>query len=363
MTTKDEEYLVLSKTDHGYWYNRSRSTEVENLKDELLRRHNGASVCTITSSGMQAISAIIHGILINHKMEKFNLVYTNELYTDTPRLFKFLSTTYKNLTLHEVKITDNKGITTLFENTLKNQPTILFFEACSNPTGLVFDFTLLGKLKKIAKPLYVVVDNTWLTDVIFQPFTNGSVDFAIMSLTKYYSAGHCIGGAALGRSKSIMKNVNDWMIINGHHTSPYNAQLILDNVVTMDKRLEKSSQLTLQVAKYLETNSKVRRVTHPLLQSHPTYKLATQLFSNGLGPSVITFEVKGNKNQVLGLLEKLSILEHKTSFGAKMSRTDPWPQVRGDFVQVRLSLGFEDNYERVVQGLEEFFTKLGALQL
>jgi cystathionine beta-lyase/cystathionine gamma-synthase len=354
---KDEEYLVLSKQDKGYIYNRSGSTENTALQRELLQRHNGASVCTITSSGMQAISAVLHGILLHHKFQKFNLVYANELYCDTPRLFKFLASTYNNLALHQVDITNSNAILDLFSNQLKGQPSILFFEACSNPSGLVFDMDILGKLKKTTTTLYVIVDNTWLTDVIFQPFKVGSIDFVIMSLTKYYSAGHCIGGVVLGRGKAVMKSVKDWMIINGHHTSPYNCDLVLQNMKNMQERLQKSSELTLKVVEYLTKHNKVRNVMHPLCKNHPTYNLATKYFLDGLGPSVITFCVKGQKAQVLEVLERATILEHKTSFGAKMSRTDPWPKQQGDYTEVRLSIGFEDDYDRIVKGLNEIIEK------
>ena len=41
-----------------------------------------------------------------------------------------------------------------------------------------------------------MVDNTWLTSSVFNPF-DFDIDIVVTSLSKYYSAGSCIGGAII----------------------------------------------------------------------------------------------------------------------------------------------------------------------
>ncbi|KAF0984803.1 hypothetical protein FDP41_000702 [Naegleria fowleri] len=364
---KDEEYLVLGESSDGFfYYNRSNSPQHMALQDLLMKQHEPhAKCCQLTASGIQAISATLHGIIISRKNEHLNLIYSDELYCDSPRLFQWIAKMYKNVTLHSIDILDKNNIICSFEGKFAKQTNILFFESCSNPNGKMFDFSILQKLEAASKALITIVDNTWLTHEIFNPFTIKQVDYVVSSLTKYYSAGHCIGGMVLARSKNAMKGCTEWMVVNGNHVSPYHCELVKEYAETISDRIAFCSDLTKRViTEFLVKHPKVLQVNHPLCQNHPSHALMKIYFKrpprtrDHLVPSVFTFKVKGTKSEVLQVLKKATILEHKTSFGAKMSRTDPWPQEESGFTFVRLSVGYEDNYERIVRGLEEILSHL-----
>lgn len=51
----------------------------------------------------------------------------------------------------------------------------------------------------------MIVDNTWLTSTIFNPFDFKHVDIVVSSMSKYYSAGSCIGGAVWYKSDMNFK--------------------------------------------------------------------------------------------------------------------------------------------------------------
>jgi len=374
-----EEMLVLSQNDKrgGYTYGRSSHPEYVKLATLLQERYNKDS-CILTCSGMASINAVFHGIFVMTKFSKknYNLVYSNELYCDSPRLFDYYKTNYDTLTTHVVDVQKPDTIVQLFSTSaLHGKYNILFVESCSNPNGVVFDFSIIAQLRKLSKDLLVVVDNTWLTDVVFNPFTNFDVDVVVTSLTKYYGAGTAIAGAVLLSKSSLSESIFNWLRITGQHISPHNCKLISTNIHNVGDRIQSSSGLALKVAQYLQTHPRVQSVSYPLLKSHPTYELANKYFNNitastpsgggdsntkdkntKVGPSVLTFKVKGTKPGVLKILKAAKTIEHKTSFGAKMSRTDPWPSVdpqNQELVIVRLSLGFEDEYSRVVKGLDE----------
>ena len=117
------------------------------------------------------IMMILHVIHIQHRWDRYNVVYGNELYCDTPRTIKYMSSVYNQGKLFSIDVTNDQEILTLFNDKLdKKIPTILFIESCSNPSGNIFNFELIGTLKKTNKNIIIIVDNTWLSGAIFNPF-------------------------------------------------------------------------------------------------------------------------------------------------------------------------------------------------
>lgn len=353
-----DESLVLSELSNqkGYRYNRSQSLECIELENNLCNRYeNGVNRklnCVVTSSGMASISSLVQTIVSKHP-DQLNIVYSSELYCDTPRLFKHFSGSIKNCKLLEFNATNSARVKELFQTKVKQQNTIMFVESCSNPHGYIFDFSMIPQLRSLSKNLYVIVDNTWLTEVIFNPLLF-DVDFVVTSLTKYYSGGTAIGGAIVSDNE-LLGEVRNWMRVMGHHVSPHNCKLVVQNMATIETRIQDCSKLAIQVAEFLESK-KVNRVFHPLCNSHPSQHLAKKHFKHG--PGVFVFRVKVSKSKLMSCLSRMKILEFKTSFGAKLSRIDPWPQTNGEFMDCRLALGYEDNYDRVVKGLNELLAMI-----
>jgi cystathionine beta-lyase/cystathionine gamma-synthase len=358
MTTIDESLVLSFSSDKkGYYYNRSSSPEYHKLKTILQKRHETKTRnkldCLVTSSGMSSISSLVQTIVSRHK-QQLNIVYASELYIDTSKLFKNFSNQINSGLITEFNVLEVEELKKLFETKLHQENTILFFESCSNPHGLIFGFSILPQLRALSKNLYVIVDNTWLTESIFNPL-NHDVDFVVMSLTKYYSGGVAIGGAIVS-DHSLLKEVGDWMKLMGHHVSPHNCRLVVQNMKTIDRRILSSSNLAKQVVGFAKSHPRVSGVSYPFCEDHPCFALAKSYFSGG--PGVFVFRVKASKNRVMTCLKKIKTLEFKTSFGSKFSRIDPWPKTQGQYVDCRLAIGYDDNYERVVKGLNELLEML-----
>ena len=57
-----------------------------------------------------------------------------------------------------------------------------------------FNQHLMGNLNPLPScPIWTSEDNTWLSGALFNPLEHGA-DLVVESLTKYVSAGRCIGG-------------------------------------------------------------------------------------------------------------------------------------------------------------------------
>jgi len=334
----DDEWMVLTKTTYGHHYNRSNSEFVDKLSSKLRKRYN-VNHCVITPSGMCAISTFLHTL----PHEKMNIVFGSELYYDTPDLIEFVAEMRKNISIFEIDVTNEKSIITLFEKKLRNKLNVLFVESCSNPSGFIFNPELIPKLRSLSKTLIFAVDNTWLSISIYNPFEHYA-DFVILSLTKYYSAGSAMAGAILTNSK--IDKILTWTSINGLHVSPYNAKLIFENIDSIDERIKSSSTLTLKLIDSLKNNLVI---SHPYLPNHSSNSLAQKYFK--FYPSVFTFNVS-TTNQYFW---ESDLIEQKPSFGTAKSRIIPWTTKINGTVMVlcRISIGFNDDYDKVLNSINE----------
>ena len=342
--------LVIQETDKGSFYCRSMSAQSIDLAQKLEKCHsckNSSTKAVICASGMSAISLSLHSILSQHKSEKINLIRGDELYCDTPRLTKSLHETY-NFTEYLLNVNDTEEINRVFDN-LRSDINILFLESASNPSGDVFDFRMIPALRKKMKKLYVIVDNTWLTHVIFNPF-DYDVDMVVLSLTKYYSGSQCICGAIVCKNKYFNKLFN-CVKINGLHVSPIHCEMVSQAMDTIEDRMLKSSETTIKVAQYL-AGLKGFSVRHASLPTDPSSKLSTLLYhkweNSIVYPSVISFMVPMKLNDAVAWM-KSSGIKYETSYGCSYSRFDPWPIAIGDEKTLcRLAIGYDDSYQDIV---------------
>lgn len=72
---------------------------------------------------------------------------------------------------------------------------------------------------------------------------------------------------------------------------------------------------------------------------------------------------KINTKKIQKEKDKKSLLENQylsveTSFGSKHSKLDCWPKVDKTGIWIRLSVGYNCNYENIIKGLDEVITKL-----
>ena len=340
-------------------YNRATHESYNKVCWQLANKYNvDKKGVVLTSSGMAAINLALTSIFIKNNWEHVNVVYSNELYCDTPRLLEHMDKIYSSVDTILIDITDNSYLKSKFEE-LRGQTNILFIETCTNPTGKIMDFSIIPRLAELSKELFFIVDNTWVTSTLFNPLDYGA-DLVVTSLTKYYSGGHCISGAVIGK-EHLMKDIFRHSKITGNHISLPYCEIILRQMPQMEERIRKTSQITLNIAKFLENHPKVLSVTHPLLDSHPSCHLAKMYFNN-LGPSVLTFYLEFNtKADCMKWLDSSDLIQLQTSFGGKETKFDQWPSRFGkDFkiFQIRLAIGYESKETEIIEELKKLLEKL-----
>lgn len=373
MPKVDEEALVFSEHVRGAMYSRTWSRSREKLESALLELYGlslGRHQALLLPSGMAAIGATLAAVANSRSKEPWTLVYGSELYCEVPRTVHYVADSCgTKVSCVSVDITNVQELLELFRKRGKTIG-IFHFEACTNPSGQFWDFQILGELRKLAPECVFICDNTWLSGALFNPLEHGA-DLVVESLTKYVSAGRCIGGAVLGVN-SLMAPILSWIKAFGMFVAADHCELFLDSLKSLRARMQATSQQMM--AAHLEAHPAVNRVMYPLLASHPTASVATRYLVQGLGPGCIWFHVSAKKQYIMKLLTSSAAPECKTSFGARQSRLDPWPKAassssydRSDQTKggregtwLRLSVGFEEEPAALVHAMNTFLSQLAA---
>ena len=92
----------------------------------------------------------------------------------------------------------------------------------------------------------------------------------------------------------------------GATISPFNAWILLQGVESLPLRIERHVENALKVVKCLESHPKVKKVSHPSLESHPDHALYKKYFQKGAG-SIFTFEIDGNQDDAWRFIDNLKI--------------------------------------------------------
>ncbi|XP_031635423.1 putative cystathionine gamma-lyase 2 [Contarinia nasturtii] len=240
------------------------------------------------------------------------------------------------------------------QNAIKPNTTLIWLETPSNPLSKITDLQAAVKVARshMDSNIIIVVDNTLLTPYCQRPLEMG-VDIVMYSLTKYMN-GHndVLGGALIVNDDELHKNLLHFQTFYGSALSPFDCFLVNRGLKTLSLRMERHFQNALAVAHYLETHSKVVKVYHPGLRSHPHYELAKRQCSGN--SSMITIELKGTPEQTIEFVKNLKIFLSCGSVGSYASFVNiPIYVSHYGLPQETLNeLGILDTHIRLIPGLE-----------
>ena len=224
--------------------------------------------------------------------------------------------------------------------------TKLFFgETVGNPALDVLDSPTVSHIAHEAG-VPLLVDSTLTSPWLIKPFEHGA-DLVYHSATKFLCGhGTVIGGIvvdggsfdweASGKFPELTEPYDGFhhMVFSEESTvgafllrarreglrdfgacmSPHSAWLILQGIETLPLRMERHMKNTEKVVQFLATHPMVARVGHPMLESHPSHRLAQKLLPRGAG-SVFSFDIAGNRNQGKKFIETLKVFSHLANVG------------------------------------------------
>ncbi len=228
----------------------------------------------------------------------------------------------------------------------------VFFESPANPTTELIDIAAVSEIAHRAGAR-VVLDNVFATPLLQNALDLGA-DIVVYSATKHLDGqGRCLGGAILCTQQFYTDELMPFMRHTGPSLSPFNAWVMLKGIETLDLRLERMCDSTLEIARFLERERAVERVLHPDLESHPQHALAKRQMTHG--GTVVSFDVPGGREAAFRFLHALELIDISNNLGdAKSLITHPATTTHHRFKpEERAEMGIGDGLLRLSVGLED----------
>lgn len=325
----------------GNIYSRFTNPTVAAFQDRLALMEQGER-CLAFASGMAAIMAVAIGLL----QAGDHVVCSRSVFGNTVLLFENFLGKFGVATSF-VDLTDLNA----WEKAIQQNTRFLFLETPSNPLIEIADIKALADIAHQHGCL-LIVDNVFCTPVLQKPLALGA-DIVVHSATKYIDGqGRCVGGAIVASEAIIEEKIYPYLRTGGASLSPFNAWVFLSGLETLAVRMKAHCDSAFELAKWLEQQNAVATVHYPGLASHAQHALAkTQ--QNHFG-GVVSFELKGGKDQAWSLIDSTKLLSITANLGdVKTTITHPATTTHGRLSpEARQAAGIKDGLVRVSVGLE-----------
>ena len=328
--------------DEGYIYSRYGNPTVS-MFEERLAQIDGSEACFATASGMAAVFAA----LLCQLQSGDHVVASRALFGSCHYILTQLLPRYGI----KVDLVDGADLSQ-WQAKINDGTTVVFFETPSNPTLDLIDLEAVIELAH-GVGARVVVDNVFSTPILQRPAEYGA-DVVVYSGTKHMDGqGRILGGAVLSSEAFIADHLMNFMRHTGPAMSAFNAWILLKGLETMELRLAEQCRNALTIARMLESSGAIERVLYPGLESFPQYELAQRQMT--AGGSVITFDLRGGKDEAFKFLNGLRIVDISNNLGdAKSLITHPATTTHQRLsIEDRADLGITDGTVRLSVGLED----------
>ena len=331
----------------GYDYSRADNPTREAHEKALAQIEKGCEFGLAFASGLAAEQAIIQTLNPGDR-----ILVCDDVYGGTGRLFRRLYAKY-NLDFQFIDMSDLE----LVKKTATPNTKLVWVESPTNPTMKVIDIAAMSKIAK-SVGAKLVVDNTFASPVFQSPMLMGA-DIVMHSSTKYIG-GHSdmIGGALMLKDKGLYEQLKFVQFAAGAVPSPFESFMFLRSIKTLAIRMEQHAKNAQQVAEFLSTHKKIKKVHYPGLKSHPQYDLAQKQMSGFSG--MVSFDMNGTYDDVVKFLKKLKVFTLAESLGGveslvnhpeKMTHASVPEELRKKLgigpTLLRLSVGIEDAHDLV----------------
>lgn len=334
---------LFALKEFGNIYTRIMNPTTDVLEKRIAALEGGVAALAV-GSGQASQFIALNNIL----QAGDNFVTTSFLYGGTYNQFKVA---FKRLGV-EARFAEGDTVEA-FEKLIDKNTKALYLESIGNPGFNIPDFAAIAALAR-KHDLPVIVDNTFgAAGYLFRPFEHGA-NVVVESATKWIGGhGTSIGGVIVDGGNYNWGNgkfpqftepsegyhgLKFWDIFGegnplglpniafiirarveglrdfGPALSPFNSFLFLQGLETLSLRVQRAVDNTLLLAQWLEQHPNVENVNYPGLTSSTYHKLAKKYLRNGFG-AVLSFTVKGSKEQTSQIVDNLGLISHLANLG------------------------------------------------
>jgi O-acetylhomoserine (thiol)-lyase len=371
---------LFALKEFGNIYTRIMNPTTDVFEKRIAALEGGVAALAV-SSGQAAQFIALNNIL----QAGDNFVSSSHLYGGSYNQFKVA---FKRLGI-TVKFADADQPAD-FEAKIDDNTKAIYVETIGNPSFSVLDFEKIATIAK-KHDLPLIVDNTFgAAGYLFRPLEHGA-NVVVQSATKWIGGhGTSIGGVIVdggnynwgngkfvqftepsegyhglvfndvfgpngpfGNIQFIIRARVEGLRDFGASQSPFNSFLLLQGLETLSLRVQRHVENALALAKWLENHPAVEKVNYPGLESSPYHANAKKYLSNGFG-AVLSFELKGSKENAIKLVDQLKLVSHLANVGdAKTLIIQPSATTHQQLSEAeQLAAGVTPNLLRVSVGIE-----------
>lgn len=335
-------------------YGRLNNTPNDRLLTEKIAALENAEAAVVTASGMAAVT----GTLLAMIEPGGHLISQETLYGGT---YYFLRDHFpvwqREKTLFSLQETAD------LPRFFKKNTQAVYVETTSNPLLEIPDFEKIVE-QAHSRGALAIIDNTFASPVNFNPLDWG-FDLVIHSATKYLNGHSDVLAGAIAGKKELIEKIRMLLCHLGPALDPHAGFLLNRGIKTLGVRMAAHNENALQIARFLETQSWVKKVYYPGLESHPDHD-RTQKYLRGFG-GMVSFEFNGSVSELEKSFAKLELPKIAPSLGgveslitrpsttshSGLSREEKTKLGISD-VLVRLSVGLEDPSDLIQDLLQAF---------
>jgi methionine-gamma-lyase len=288
--------------EEGYIYSRLGNPTVKMLEDRIAALENGEAGLAF-GSGMAAVSAV----LIALTRSSDHILCSQGIYGCTFGLLQLLNDKYD--VSHSFSTMQSEEE---IRNAIRPETTCIYVETPINPTMSLIDLELIVSIAK-EKNIKVVVDNTFCSPYLQKPLDIGC-DLVIHSATKYIGGhGDVIAGLIVGSKETITEISMTTLKDIGGVMSPFDAWLLIRGLKTLHVRLDRHCDNAEYMFEQLQAHSAVEAVHYPGDRNSDSYSIMQKQMKRGGG--LISFTVKGGKEEAQRILNQLKLIKIAVSLG------------------------------------------------
>jgi cystathionine beta-lyase len=330
---------VKRNQDGDFYYGRRGTPTQWSLADALTGLEPGAAGTMLYPSGVAAIA----GALLSVIKPGDHVLVADSVY-DPTRVFcrQVLAPMGVETTFFDPLI--GAGISALFRDNTR----VIFIES---PGSLTFEVQDVPAICAVARGRGVVtmIDNTWATPLLFPAIAHG-VDFTILACTKYVVGHSDVMMGSVTTTDTYWNDLRKSAQIYGQVVSPDDAALAARGLRTMGVRLQQQGDSALTVARWLQTQPKIRTLLHPAFADCPGHEIWKRDFKGASGLFSFEFTPDVTDAERCAFVDRLRLFGIGFSWGGFESLALPVDPAtirsattwEGRGLLVRLHIGLED---------------------